>query len=83
MTTVVSEINLIKLNDLNHDQFQQSVAGGELEYGSIKYFFDVCWLSKTDLLRYAYKLLNETKIVLGNEEWNCVSLMMVNGNMIL
>jgi hypothetical protein len=80
MTAVVSEINLIKSNGLNHHQFQQPLAGNESVYDNVKYFSYVRWLSKSDMLRCAYKLLNEIKLFLemkhgivefDDEEWKC------------
>jgi hypothetical protein len=64
MTTVVSAINLTKSDGLNHCQFQKILADTESTYGNVKYFCDVRWLSKADMLRCAYNLLNEIKLFL-------------------
>jgi hypothetical protein len=80
ITTAVSSVNLIKSNNLNHCPFQQLLADIQSEYDDVKCFCDLHWLSKADMLRHAYNLLNEIKLFLAinnriivefdDEEWN-------------
>lgn len=53
-------MNSIKSKDLHHRQFQQLVADIKAEYGGAKYFCVVWWLSRSEMLKKTYKLLEVT-----------------------
>jgi hypothetical protein len=86
MTAGVSAINLI--NGLNHHKFQQLLTAAESGYVKVKYFCDVCWLSKSDALWCAHVLLNAKKLFLemknkmaaefDDKEWRCNSALQVD-----
>ncbi|XP_014776676.1 general transcription factor II-I repeat domain-containing protein 2-like [Octopus bimaculoides] len=78
---VVSTINFIKSQALNHHQFKEFLEELELEYGDLVYYCAVCWLSKEKMLQRFYSLREAVctflerngKFVpeLKNDNWIC------------
>jgi hypothetical protein len=68
MITAVPAINLMKSSGLSRHQLQQSLADTGSEYGDVKYFSDIHWLSKADMVSSACNLLNEITFYLERKD---------------
>ncbi|XP_067123968.1 general transcription factor II-I repeat domain-containing protein 2-like [Centruroides vittatus] len=61
MQIVVKTVNFIRAPGLYHRQFQEFLKSVDTEYGNIIYLAEVRWLSRGQMLKRFYDLLNEIK----------------------
>ncbi|XP_076142759.1 general transcription factor II-I repeat domain-containing protein 2-like [Alosa pseudoharengus] len=59
MKVVVSCVNFIRANGLNHRQFQEFLSELECEHGDVLYHTEIRWLSRGRVLKRFYLLLPE------------------------
>ncbi|XP_023227897.1 general transcription factor II-I repeat domain-containing protein 2A-like [Centruroides sculpturatus] len=61
MQIVVKTVNFIRARGLYHRQFQEFLKNIDAEYSDIVYFAEIRWLSRGQMLKRFYDLLNEIK----------------------
>ena len=61
MQVVVKIVNIILSRGLNHRQFRKFLEEIDAQHSDLKYFCDVRWLSRGNMLERFFNLLNEVK----------------------
>ena len=67
MGPVIKAVNIIRARRLNHRQFQKFLDDLNTENQDLAYFSEVCWLSKSSMLRQFYELRKEVAPFLKNK----------------
>ena len=79
MQNVISTVNFIKSNGLNHRQFRAFLKDIDSNYDDIVYYSYVRWLSRESSVKRFWVLRKEIMIFIEDKGKILVFLMMMNG----